>query len=218
MNTHLSHAPSPHFKATVSAIGLLAFFLVLGGLGSVSSMAQSSSPPQEEERELEDKIPKHLPSKVKVKNLNKKGWVREVEVEVTNAGYKPIYYLRFSLRMPEVVTEIGTVVAVGFSYGRPEIGDFRSRPTPEDVPLLPGETCTLKVPEKEMGGWELARDRRKWKEPKKYLLKFRLLHHGDGTGYGTSGGLPVPNPDATSSSCGSIEREFRSHVQAKAAH
>jgi archaellum component FlaF (FlaF/FlaG flagellin family) len=207
MNTHFSHAPSPHFNATVSAIVLLAFFLVLGGLGSVSSTAQSSPPQEQEERELEDKIPKHLPIKVKVKNLNKKDWVREVEVEVTNTGFKPIYYVGFNLLMPEVITETGSVVGVDFRYGRPEIGDFRNRPTAEDVPLLPGETCILKVPEKEMEGWEAARDRRKWKEPKKLRIKFYLLHHGDGTGYGTSGGLPVPNPNPTSSSCGGGGRQ-----------
>lgn len=153
MNTHFSPSRLRSFKSTVPAIVLLALFLILGGVGVVPSTAQSSP----EERELEDKIPKHLPIKVKVKNLNKQNWVREVEVEVKNTGDKPIYYLRFSLRMPEVLTETGTVVAVGFSYGRPEIGDFRNHPTPEDVPLLPGETCILKVPENEMSGWESAK-------------------------------------------------------------
>lgn len=201
MNTHFSHAPSQNFKATVSAIVLLAFFLVLGGLGSVSSTAQSS-PPQEEERELEDKVPKHLPIKVKVKNLNKKDWVREVEIEVTNTGYKPIYYLGFNLQMPDVFSEAGNNVAVTFRYGRPELSDFEGRPTPEDVPIQPGETYIMKVPENQMRGWESARDRRKWSEPKKFRIKFRSLHYGDGTGFTSSAGLPVPNPNPTSSSCG----------------
>ncbi|HEY0100295.1 MAG TPA: hypothetical protein VGB76_15200 [Pyrinomonadaceae bacterium] len=185
------------------AIALLAFFLVLGGIGNVSSTAQSSP----EARELEDKIPKHLPIKVKIKNLDKENWVREVEVEVKNTGDKPIYYLRFSLRMPEVLSETGSVVAVSFSYGRPAIGDFRNRPTAEDVPIQPGETYVMKVPENEMRGWESARKHYKWSEPKKFLIKFRKLHYGDGTGYGTSGGLPVPNPNATSSSCGGSRRQ-----------
>jgi hypothetical protein len=201
MNSHTISAHLKNFKSTVLVAALLVAFLGLCAVGVVPGTAQSSP----EERELEDKIPKHLPIKVKVKNLNKQNWVREVEVEVTTTGDKPIYYLRFSLRMPEVLSESGSVVAVRFSYGRPAVGDFRNRPTAEDVPLLPGKTCILKVPKKEMAGWESVRDRRKWSEPKKFLIKFRLLHHGDGTGYGTSGGLPVPHPDATSSSCGGRE-------------
>ncbi|HEV7904422.1 MAG TPA: hypothetical protein VGO96_11330 [Pyrinomonadaceae bacterium] len=203
MNTHFGLAPSQHFNATVSAIVLLAFFLVLGGLGSVSSTAQS---PQEE-GELEDRIPKHLPIKVKVKHLNKKDWVREVEVEVTNTGFKPIYYVGFNLLLPEVFSEAGNNVAVSFRYGRPELGLFENRPTPEDVPIQPGETCILKVPEKEMRGWESARKHYKWSEPKKFRLKFYHLHYGDGTGFMTSGGLPVPNPNPTSSSCGGGGRQ-----------
>jgi hypothetical protein len=56
----------------------------------------------------------------------------------------------FNLLMPEVIAETGSVVGVDFRYGRAEIGDFRNRPTAEDVPLLPGETCILKVPEKQV--------------------------------------------------------------------
>jgi hypothetical protein len=198
MNSHTIPSHLKKFKSTMFAGALLVAFLGLCAVGTMPTAAQSSP----EERELEDKIPKHLPIKVKVKNLNKQNWVREVEVEVTNTGVKPIYYVGFILSMPEVISEVGNSVAVDFSYGRGGIGDFRNRPTSEDVPLLPGETCVLKVPKNQMSGWESARDRRKWSEPKKFRLKFYLLHHGDGTGYGTLGGLPVPNRNATSSSCG----------------
>lgn len=200
MNTHFNAVPSQSFKATVSAIVVLAFFLVFGGIGSVSSMAQSSQP---EARELDDKIPKHLPIKVKVKNLDKEKWVREVEVEVKNTGDKPIYYLGFNLLMPELTDEKGTVVAVSFRYGRAELGLFESRPTAEDVPIQPGDTYIMKVPESQMEGWEAAEKHGKVHEPKKFRIKFYLLHHGDGTGFTTSGGLPIPKPNATSSSsCG----------------
>jgi hypothetical protein len=202
MNTHFSPAHSRRLKSTVTAMVLLAFFLLLGGIGSVSSTAQSSP----EERELDDKIPKHLPIKVKVKNLNKENWVREVEVEVKNTGDKPIYYLSFSLDMPEVFSETGSVVAVSLKYGRSDLSAFEGRPTPEDVPIQPGDTYIMKVPENQMRGWESARDRRKWSEPKKFRIKFRRLHYGDGTGFTTSGGFPVPNPNATSSSCGGRDR------------
>jgi hypothetical protein len=201
MNTHLGRSHSHRFNLTVLA-SVLACFLISGGVAVVPGTAQSAQP---EARELEDKIPKHLPLKVKVKNLDKENWVREVEIEVKNTGEKPIYYVGFNLLMPEVISETGSIVAVGFSYGRPAIGDFRNRPTAEDVPLLPGETCVLKVPENQMRGWESARDRRKWPEPKKFRIKFYLLHHGDGTGFMTSGGLPVPNPNATETGTGEAQ-------------
>ena len=199
MNTHLSLSHLRNFKATVPAIFLLAFFLICGGIGVVPGTAQS----QPEAKELDDKIPMHLPIKVKVKNLDKKNWVREVEVEVKNTGEKPIYFLNFSLRMPEVTDENGVVVAFGLKYGRDGLDDFEGRPTPEDVPIYPGETYIMKVPEREITGWEGARKHYKWPEPKKFHIKFRRLHYGDGTGFTTSGGLPIPKPNAaSSSSCG----------------
>jgi hypothetical protein len=203
MNSHTISARLKNFKSTVLVAALLIAFLGLCAVGVVPCTAQSSP----EERELEDKIPKHLPIKVKVKNLNKQNWVREVEVEVKNTGDKPIYYLGFNLQMPEVITETGNGVIVTFRYGRSELGRFESRPTPEDVPIQAGETYVMKVPENDMAGWEAARDNRKWSEPKKFRIKFYLLHHGDGTGFMTSGGLPVPNPNTTSSSCGGGARQ-----------
>jgi hypothetical protein len=199
MNTHFNSAHSQSFKATVSAIAVLSVFLVCGSIGVVPSTAQS----QPEARELDDKIPKHLPIKVKVKNLDKQNWVREVEVGVKNTGDKPIYFLSFSLRMPEVTDENGVVVAFGLKYGRDGLDDFEGRPTPEDVPIYPGEIYIMKLPEREITGWEGARKHYKWPEPKKFHIKFRRLHYGDGTGFTTSGALPVhsPNPPS-SSSCG----------------
>jgi len=200
MNTRFNPVSSQGFKATVSAIVVLAFFLVFGGIGSVSIIAQS---PQPEARELEHKIPKHLPIKVEVKNLDKENWMREVELEVKNTGGKPIYYLGLRLQMPEVTDENGTIVAAIFNYGRPELGDFERRPTAEDVPIQPGDTYTMKVPEDQIKGWEAAKKHYKWPEPKKFRLRFYHLHYGDGTGFMTSGGLPVPKSTPPgSASCG----------------
>lgn len=199
MKAHKTLSLLRNLKSNVLASVLLAAFLVWCAVGVMPVIAQTAQP---EERELDDRIPKHLPIKVKVKNLDKENWVREVEVEVKNTGDKPIYYLGFNLQMPEVIRETGSGVIVTFRFGRAELGRFESRPTAEDVAIQPGETYVMKVPENDMEGWEAARDNRKWSEPKKFRLKFYLLHYGDGTGFMTSGGLPVPNPNATSSSCG----------------
>src|SRR6185503_20775947 len=61
--------------------------------------------PQEEERQLEDLIPKHVPIKIKIKkekeagfkDLKNEQWGREFELEVTNTGTKPIYSLYLSV-------------------------------------------------------------------------------------------------------------------------
>src|SRR4028118_1708036 len=91
MNSHTNLSRLRNLKVTM-LVALVAF-LALCAVGIVSSTAQSM---QKEERELEDKIPKHLPLKIKVKNLNNEKWARDVEVEVTNTGDKPIYHLSLS--------------------------------------------------------------------------------------------------------------------------
>jgi hypothetical protein len=56
---------------------------------------------EKEERQLEDAIPKHVPIKVKIKaekekafkDLHNEKWLRDLEIEVTNTGTKPIYFL-----------------------------------------------------------------------------------------------------------------------------
>ena len=71
----------------VSLCCLAVIFLVRVVL--VPSIAQST-----EERELEDKIPKHLPIKVKIKkekekafkDLKNEKWLRDFELEITNTG------------------------------------------------------------------------------------------------------------------------------------
>jgi hypothetical protein len=68
-----------------------------------------------DEREIEDKIPKHVPIKVRikqdkeraVKDMKNDQWVRDFELEVTNTSDKPIYFLDFYIVIPEIITENG---------------------------------------------------------------------------------------------------------------
>jgi hypothetical protein len=63
-------------------ITLLVLFFVVCAIGFVSSTAQTpqsgSTAAPLQERELEDRIPKHLPIKVKVKNLNNEKWEHDL--------------------------------------------------------------------------------------------------------------------------------------------
>jgi hypothetical protein len=177
---------------------MLVVFFLLCGVGIVTSTAQST---QKEERELEDKIPKHLPIKVKVKNLNNEKWARDVEVEVTNTGDKPIYYLRLSLYFVDVKMDSGNGIGFPLRYGRPELVDLNNRAIPEDMPIQPGETYVFKTIRGLASGWEKFRSKHRKPHPKKVGIQFEIINYGDGTGFMTTGGLSVPAPQSSNSPC-----------------
>jgi hypothetical protein len=206
---------SPHQTPTLTRtrslpvfqIVLLVLFLLLCAVGIVSSTAQSPSQdniakPSTQERELDDGIPKHLPIRVKVKNLNSGKWTSDLEVEVTNTGNKPIYFLMFSLFFVDVKMENGTDIGFPLRYGRPELYSVENRPTPEDVPIQPGETVFIKAPEGLTKGWEKFRIKHEMPHPKKIGIRFHSLNFGDGTGFHTTGGLPLPKRGGSRGSYG----------------
>jgi hypothetical protein len=198
MKTHLISRVQ-HLKPTILAAVLLVAFVAVCAVGIVSSAAQST---QMEERELDDKIPKHLPIKVKVKNLNSEKWTRDIEIEITNTGVKPIYYLRLGLLFVDVKGESGNDLSFTFRYGRPELYVIENRANPEDIPIQPGETYVIRSPQGLVAGWEKFRAKYKKSHPKKLAIEFHALNYGDGTGFETLGGLPVLQPRASKSSCG----------------
>jgi hypothetical protein len=89
---------------------LRAVLVIFAGLLLLlTMMSPKSSAQSPEERVLEDLIPKHLPIKVKIKQEGKEDsfkdmkndlWVSDFELEVTNTGEKPIYYLYLMLLLP----------------------------------------------------------------------------------------------------------------------
>ena len=193
-----------NFMPTVLSLMLLTTFVALCGVGIVSSTAQST---QKEERELEDKIPKHLPIKVKVKNiervkdLNNDQWMRDVEIEIQNTGDKPIHYLRLSLYFVDVKLESGDELGFPIGYGNPRFVDFAKRATSQDIPLRPGETYIYQFSKRWAGRWEKFKVTRKLPHPKKIGLQFEILSYGDGTGFVGTGGETVPNPQYSNSKC-----------------
>jgi hypothetical protein len=162
--------------------------VALSAVGIMSSTAQSAP----EERELKDEIPKHLPIQVKVKNLKDKNWTGELEVEVKNTGEKPIYFLYLTLFFVDVKMENGDDIGFPLMYGRWQLTSPDNRPTPDDVPIRPGETYIFKAPKSLANNWEKLRVRRNFGHPKKIGLRFHHLSHGDGTGFQHTGGRPYP--------------------------
>jgi hypothetical protein len=144
------------------------------------------------ERKIGIGIPKHLPLKFEVRNLNSDRWVYDLEIDVTNTSTKPIYYLDFFITMPGYKSQItGNKLGFWFSYGRIELVDFAVPLLPDDIPIAPGEKHTFKIREGLAKGWEEESKKEGRPEPKVLDLQFQGLNFGDGTGFVSTAGQPV---------------------------
>jgi hypothetical protein len=179
----------------------LALIVLINGMPT-PGVAQST-----EERELEDRIPKHLPIKVKIKkekekafkDLKNEKWLRDFQLEITNTGNKPIYLLSFILKLPGITAPDGREIAFSIIYGRSRLGDIGNKAEPDDVPIQPGETFVFRFPDSKQLDWEGFRQRENKPDPKKLILKFQILNFGDGTGFVGNEGISVPRPPNESS-------------------
>jgi len=149
---------------------------------------------------LEDTTPKHLPIKIKIKkekeqsfkDLKNEKWFRDLELEVTNTGSKPIYYLALVLEMPEMTYDDGRVLAYPLIFGRGELVDLTAKVLSDDTRLEPGETYTFKIPDKWSKGFEHAKARDNKPDPKRVQIWFQVINFGDGTGFMGADGISVP--------------------------
>lgn len=178
-------------------------FLALLLVGTVvSTLALSSSARQSRQRVLVNLVYKEIPIKLRLlpekeqafKDLSNPRWVDDFQLEITNTGSKPIYFLLFSLvpdlGEPEGARRLGLTV----KYGRNQLS-FPDEPAiPSDVPIMPNEKAVLKVNEMDVKGWYHFIKVENWPEekskPSKATLFFEMLNYGDGTGY--SGGDTTP--------------------------
>lgn len=182
----------------LSFVCLASIFLINGMVAS--SIAQSTA-----ERVLEDKIPKHLPIKVKIKkekekafkDLKNEKWVRDFELEVTNTGDRPIYFLSLLITLPDVtapymISPGGDKMGFGLHYGRSDLGSIEPKAGPDDIPIKPGETYVFRLSDLTVEGWERFRREENKPDAKKLILHFQILSFGDGTGFWGNEGLAVP--------------------------
>jgi len=154
---------------------------------------------QTEQRLLENAIPKGVPIKFQLKedyearfkDLSNHKWVEDFELEVTNIGDKPIYYLALSLVtnvdgsglvLPDVELRRDNNFVMDLLYGRNELSDIVTKSTSDDPSLKPGETCLLKIHPGEVTGWGYGlRDGQP--DATKIAVILQLLSFGDGTGH-----------------------------------
>jgi hypothetical protein len=183
-------------KLLVVSTSLLALFVVLCAVGVVSSTAQS-----EKERKFEDLTSERLPIKIKIRaekekafrDLKNKNWARDLEIEVKNTGSKPIYYMVMNIIMRDVLVQ-GYPLVFQLRYGRPELVYLTTALQSDDVPILPGQSITLKVPEKKVKAYEKARDAEQRADPKRVEFDPQFINFGDGTGLVGPHGQPIPDP------------------------
>ena len=160
-------------------------------------MLASSSAAQE--RIFENKISDHIPIKIKIrkekegsfKDLKNEKWLREFELEVTNTGDRPIYFLLIHLDT-NVKFDGGPEIVYSVMYGRPELGDIVTKATSEDVPIKPGETIYLSVNLSGARLWETMVREQRFPESTKFTALFQQLSFGDGTGYFAGELYPPP--------------------------
>jgi len=198
MNTHAILSRLWNLKLMMLVATLLGALLLSGVVGVVGT-AQAPAQANQEERRFENTIPGHVPLKVKVKNEQSfkkpenKNWLRELEIEVKNTGSKPIYYLYVIITLPEVIVQ-GHKLGMQVVYGRPELVRFTTPLQPDDVPLSPGGSVSLKVPLSLVRGYERLRDKEKRTDPKRVDFGLQLINFGDGTGLISRQGVPIPDP------------------------
>lgn len=185
-------------KLRLTALAAITFFIITTVMSTSSSTAQLV----QQGRELKQKIPNHLPIKIKVKNLQNENWARDLEIEVTNTSIKPIYFLELVLELPEVKASDGVEIGFPLRYGRMALVDFKEPLQLSDVPIKPGEKYVFKIPAQQLEGWEAFTYRRNLlrSEPRKIGMFFGQINFGDGTGFVGTSGTAIPNKQSSQAS------------------
>jgi hypothetical protein len=196
MNTS---ANNPNALAKTLAAALVLSVIVV--LMMTSRLMSGSAALQE--RNFENKIPAHIPIKIKIKkekeksfkDLKNEKWLREFELEVTNTGDKPIYFLYIMLGTNVKDREDGLELMYPLSYGRVELGSIVTKATSNDIPIKPRETIYLKMGEAPL--FEKGVREKRWPQSTKFTAEIQVLSFGDGTGYfGTELYPPPGRPNA----------------------
>src|SRR5258705_7354173 len=180
-----------------SAIGLI--LIIISGF-LLYKIALVHSAIQATKRTIENKVPAHVPLDIKIRNDKEeritnaanKTWYRDLQIVITNTSERPIYFLSLFVQMPELISESGATMVFPIRFGRGEFLDASTRPLPEDKPLMPKESFTYSIPEKNQIGWEAWLKRHNKDNTMKLEIVFSHLSFGDGTGFTSTRGFYFP--------------------------
>jgi hypothetical protein len=167
------------------AVGVIAFALTDISVPTTAHSLQAK-------RQLDDRVPAHLPIKVKIKkeneecfqDLNNEHWPWDFVLEVKNTGDRPIYGLSLLWMLRDVRAPDGNPYGGTLNFGRPE---FRTLPVetpkPEDVPIQPGEMYVFKLSKPSAGGLENFTKEDGVPPLTGVVVYFNFISFGDGTGW-----------------------------------
>lgn len=157
-----------------------------------------------QERVFQNNLPAHVPIKIKIKkekensfkDLKNEKWLREFELEVTNTGDRPIYYLDIAMDTGVGFGGSGPHIVFSVRYGRWELGDIVTKAASDDVPIKPGETCILGITN--VTAWETGIREKRWPDATSFTSDLQVISFGDGTGiWGTEPYPPPKKPGAS---------------------
>jgi hypothetical protein len=151
-----------------------------------------------QDRVFQNNIKKEVPIKLQIKKEKEKSfkelkngqWIGEFELELTNTGDKPIYFLYITLVSD--VQQGGTPFVFPLQYGRSELGDILTKAESQDVPIKPGETYVFTIHPGQIKAWEKIVTKGESPDATKLSAELQALSFGDGTGY--FGNTPYPRP------------------------
>jgi len=189
---------TPLFRLFVASL-IVAIALVLLFKGSSDSTRAQQSAGAPQERQVENMIPKHVPIEVKLskekeknwKDLQNENWAKDFELEITNTGEKPIYYLQLMLFF-DVPNEYRDDLVAAIVYRNPGFKNMRYIATADDVPIKPGESKGFTLHRGEWLAWDNLRHEQHLRLPTKVKILFQALSFGDGTGLVGEPGAPYP--------------------------
>jgi hypothetical protein len=172
----------PTTSAFIAKALLIFFALIMVAILQMKTQVTSIIASGQEERLVENTIPKDVPIKLKIKkereqafkDLKNEKWAREFELELTNTGEKPIYYLDI-LMVTDVKAADGHRIVFPLQYGRAGLGDIISKPWSDDVPINPGETHVFKIHPGQVPAWEEGQRKENRPQPKKMRLELQNI-------------------------------------------
>jgi hypothetical protein len=98
------------------------------------------------------------------------------------------------------VTIGGYPYAFSIDHGRRKLGLPETPIEPDDVPIMPGESVTMKIPEAIVKAYEETENWDVGPDPKKIEIEMQVINFGDGTSFqGTKGKLWHAKPKERSS-------------------
>ena len=175
-------------------IKLLAPSLIaLVTLGMPVSKNHSYASQESEEREIKIVRASNHPVTIKqVRNARSIRFLKDLEIEIKNITNKPIYYVSLYIRFPDIKVESKGYYAFGLHYGDIRFDQLDERAGPQDQPIPPGETVTLRVPSSISEGFEGYKNQQNLPPAlmKRVEIWLEEVSFGDGTGY--EDGKPYP--------------------------